>query len=128
VRYLTLSEVLRLHERVVKQSGGSIGLRDRGGLESCVAQPHQSFGGEELYPTLADKAAALGFFLVANHPFIDGNKRIGHASMEVMLLLNGFELDADVDEQERVILAVAAGTMEREEFTRWVATKIKRAG
>lgn len=127
MRYLTISEVLALHVRVVKQSGGSAGLRDRGSLESCVAQPHQSFGGEELYPSLAEKAAALGFFLIANHPFVDGNKRIGHAAMEVMLVLNGFELDAGVDEQERVILAVAAGSLEREAFTAWAAEKIKTA-
>ena len=73
-----------------------------------------TFGGEDLYPTLVDKAAALGFSLILNHPFLDGNKRIGHAVMEVFLILNGYEISATVDEQEQVILALAAGRMSRE--------------
>jgi death-on-curing protein len=76
MRYLKLKEVIDLHHQVVEQSGGSLGIRDLGALESAVAQPLMSFGGEDLYPTLEDKAAALGFSLVMNHPFIDGNKRI----------------------------------------------------
>ena len=79
-----------------------------------------SFGGQDLYPGLADKAAALGFSLISNHPFIDGNKRIGHAVMEAFLMLNGFELVATVDESERVILAVASGEWSREAFEGWV--------
>ena len=120
MRFLTVEEVLRLHESVVAQSGGSPGLRDRAILESAVAQPSASFGGEELYPTLFAKAAALGFSLIQNHPFVDGNKRIGHAAMEVFLLLNGYEIDADVDEQERVILGVAASKSPREELLAWI--------
>jgi death-on-curing protein len=89
-------------------------------LESALAQPRQTFGGSDLYPTLVEKAAALGFSLIANHPFVDGNKRIGHAAMEVFLVLNGQEIDADVNEQERVVLAVAAGEMTREQFTDWL--------
>ena len=81
-----------------------------------------TFGGEDLYPSLAEKAAALGFSLIKNHPFVDGNKRVGHAAMEYFLILNGYELDDDVDDQERTILAVAAGEMGREEFTAWVHT------
>ena len=79
-----------------------------------------SFGGEDLYPTLVQKAAALGASLVQNHPFVDGNKRIGHAAMEVMLVLNGFEIEATVDEQEKVVLDLAAGELKREEFSAWV--------
>ena len=63
-----------------------------------------SFGGAELYPTLAEKAAALCFSLVMNHPFVDGNKRIGHAAMETFLVMNGFEMNADVDDSESTIL------------------------
>jgi death-on-curing protein len=126
VRYPTVPEVLELHRRLILVSGGSHGLRDRGALESSVAQPQQTFGGDDLYPTIASKAAALGFSLIQNHPFIDGNKRIGHAALEVMLLLNGFELDADVDEQEKVILAVASGAMSRDEFLSWVEQHMRR--
>ena len=92
MRYISLSEVLELHRRIIEESGGSTGLRDLGGLESAIAQPHMTFGGRDLYPTLIEKAAALCFSLVQNHPFIDGNKRVGHAAMEVMLILNGYDV------------------------------------
>ncbi len=83
MRSLSLDEVLELHEKVLQRSGGSSGVRDEGALESALAQPQMSFGGQELYPTLAEKAAALSFSLINNHPFVDGNKRIGHAAAEV---------------------------------------------
>jgi len=126
VRFLSVDEVIALHAWIIAQSGGSTGLRDREALDSSIAQPHQTFDGVDLYPSLPVKAAALGFFLVRNHPFIDGNKRIGHAAMEVMLFVNGLELVAAVDEQERVILSLAAGAMTREEFTAWVLHHISR--
>ena len=120
IRYLSLREVLILHERVAVVSGGGVGVRDLGLLESAVAQPRQTFGGADLYPSIVEKAVALGFSLISNHPFVDGNKRVGHAALEVFLLLNGFELDAPVDDQERIVLGVASGEMTREEFARWV--------
>ena len=95
-------------------------MRDRGALESAVAQPEASFGGEELYPSLSEKAAALGHSLIQNHPFVDGNKRIGHGAMEVFLLLNGYEIEALVDEQEKVIIGVASGKISRIEFSEWL--------
>jgi len=85
-----------------------------------VAQPEASFGGEELYPALANKTAALGHSLIQNHPFVDGNKRIGHAAMEVFLLLNGHEIDASVDEQEQIIIEVASGKVPRIELGEWL--------
>jgi death-on-curing protein len=84
-----------------------------------------TFGGADLYPTPVEKAAALGHSLIANHPFVDGNKRTGHAAMEVFLMVNGFEIQASVDEQEQVILQVAAGAMKREEFTEWLRAHAK---
>jgi len=119
-RYLSLAEVLALYERVVAVGGGASALRDLGALESAVAQPRATFDGDERYRTLADKAVALGFSVILNHPFVDGNKRIGHAALEVFLVLNGFELRASVDEAERVILGVAAGTISREIFVAFV--------
>ncbi len=74
MRYLTLNEVLQLHERILIQSGGSSGIRDVGGLESALAQPRMTFDGEELYPTIVEKAASMGFSIIQNHPFVDGNK------------------------------------------------------
>lgn len=120
MRYLSLHEVISLHSLVIAQSGGSSGLRDRGALESAVAQPEASFGGEELYPDLASKAAALGHSLIQNHPFVDGNKRIGHAAMEVFLLLNGHEIDASVDEQEQIMISVASGEISRIQLGEWL--------
>ena len=120
MRYLSISEILELHERLISSSGGASGIRDIGALESALGQPHSSFGGQDLYPDLIAKAAALCFSLVMNHPFLDGNKRIGHAAMETFLLLNGFEISAGVDEQERVILSLAAGQLDRNEFVSWL--------
>lgn len=127
IRYLTLDEVMSLHRQILKQTGGIAGVRDSGSLESAIAQPMMTFGGEDLYPTLVDKAAALGFSLVMNHPFVDGNKRIGHAAMETFLVINDLEIFAPVDEQELVILSLAAGSLDREEFTKWLESQVKTA-
>jgi death-on-curing protein len=124
-RYLTVDEVLELHRRVIETSGGSPGVRDLGAVESAVAQPQMTFGGEELHPTLADKAAALGFSLIKNHPFVDGNKRVGHAAMETFLVLNGYELAGAVDEQERIMLELAAGDRDRDQFAAWVQNHLR---
>ncbi len=124
MRYLTLSEVLELYRRVMAQTGGLAGLHDITGLESALAQPRQTFGGRDLYPTLIDKAGALGFSLVKNHPFIDGNKRTGHAAMEVFLVLKGMEIHAPAEEQEMVVLRVAAGELDREAFAAWLQAHV----
>lgn len=125
MRYLTIAEVLYLHRMVIAQSGGSEGIRDQGSLESAVAQPQAAFAGADLYPSLAAKSAALCFSLVLNHPFVDGNKRVGHAAMETFLLLNGFGVVAAVDEQESLVLALASGSLSRETLLRWVEEHIQ---
>jgi death-on-curing protein len=124
IRYLTLVEVLNLHRQIIEQSGGALGVRDLGALQSALAQPRMTFSGEDLYPTLADKAAAVGFSIIMNHPFVDGNKRTGHAAMETFLVLNGMEISASVDEQEQVILALASGNSRRESFVEWLKKHI----
>jgi death-on-curing protein len=83
-----------------------------------------SFGGEGLYPTIAEKAAAMGHSLIQNHSFIDGNKRVGHAAMEVFLVLNGYEIEASIDEQEQVVLSVASGQMDRAALSEWLKQHI----
>ena len=125
LRYLSLAEVLDLHRRVLGVAGGAAGLRDLGLLESAVAQPLATYGGAELYAGVVEKAVALGYSLIANHPFVDGNKRLGHAALETFLVLNGFELDASVEEAERVILAVASGAMKREELLAWISGVVR---
>jgi death-on-curing protein len=124
IRFLTLIEVLELHRRVIEQSGGAFGIRDLGLLRSAIAQPEMTFGGEDLYPSLFEKAAALGFSIITNHPFVDGNKRTGHAAMEAFLVLNRMEINASVDEQERVVLALASGELKREAFVEWLQRNI----
>ena len=109
MRYLTLGEVIELHGRVLRVGGGAPGLRDVGGLDSVLAQPEARFGGVDLYPTLAEKAAALC-----------GNKRVGRAAMETFLILNGAEIAAAVNDQERLMLDLAAGRIDRSRLTEWL--------
>jgi death-on-curing protein len=125
MRYLALAEVVDLHKRLLEATGGAAGIRDLGALESAIAQPKMALAGNDLYPTLAEKAAALCFSLVGNHPFVDGNKRVGHAAMETFLVLNGAELDASLDEQERVMLDLAAGRIDRGQLADWLRQHLK---
>ena len=124
MRYLTVGEVLEIYSQVMEQSDGGVGIHDLGALESAVAQPRMTFNGEELYPTIVEKASALGFSLVQNHPFMDGNKRAGHAAMEVFLMLNNYEISAGVDEQVEIVIGVASGKMDRNMFTEWLRNHI----
>jgi death-on-curing protein len=126
MRYLSIVQVLMLHQRIIETSGGAFGLRDLGLLQSALAQPQLTFDGVDLYPSAIEKAAALGFSMILNHPFVDGNKRVGHGVMEAFLMLNGFEIDAAIDEQEWVILAIAAGKMKRDAFTLWLGGSVRQ--
>lgn len=120
MRYLILNEIILLHRCIIKQSGGSYGIRDIKVLESAISQPRMSFEGNDLYPTIVEKASILAYSLIKNHPFVDGNKRIGHAAMETFLVLNDYEIDAPIDEQERIIFCIASGTIEKKKFKEWV--------
>ncbi|MEI6179829.1 MAG: type II toxin-antitoxin system death-on-curing family toxin [Chloroflexales bacterium] len=120
MRYVTLSDILAIYQTIMTQTGGLAGVQNMAALESAVAQPRATFDQQELYPSLHEKAAALGFALICNHPFVDGNKRVGHAAMEVFLLINGFEIQAPIDEQEQIILQVATGSMKRSDLALWV--------
>ncbi len=124
MRYLSLSEVLYLHDCILKESGGRHGVRNQGGLESALALPRQSFGDIELYPSAIEKAAILCFAIVKNHPFVDGNKRVGHAAMEIFLIRNGMELFVGTDEQEQVMLTLASGIISHEKFIAWLRDKV----
>jgi death-on-curing protein len=120
IRYLTENEVLELHEEGILLYGGSPGVRSYELIDSALAQPQATFGGQDLFPTVIDKAAALGFSLIANHGFVDGNKRVGFAALDVFLRLNGDRIQADLNDAEAIALAVASGSMSREELTHWV--------
>src|SRR5437867_13026919 len=127
MRYLTLGEVVALHRAILESSGGVAGIRDLGALESALAQPRATFEGTDLHSSLhaKAKAAALAFSLALNHPFLDGNKRVAHAAMEALLMLNGFELLATVDDQERLMLDLAAGHLTREHLAEWIEKHLK---
>ncbi len=128
MRYVTLGEVVALHRALLESSGGATGIRDLGLLESALAQPRATFGGVDLHASLPAKAAALACSLALNHPFIDGNKRVAHAAMEVFLVLNGYDIAAGVDEQEELMLSLAAGNLTREELTAWLEEHIRPVG
>ena len=122
--YISLDAVRAHHRHIIETSGGSEGLRDHSGLESAVAQPRMTFDGKDLYPTVEEKAAALCFSLIQNHPFVDGNKRVGHAVMEEFLTLNGYTIDATEDMKEQIILGVASGEVSREQLVEWLREHI----
>ncbi len=123
MKFLSFFQILELHRQIIAQSGGSLGIRDIGALESALAQPKMTFDQKELYQTLQEKAAALAFSLSSNHPFVDGNKRVAHAAMEVFLFLNGHEISAPVDEQEELFLKLANGKLTRQELFEWLKRK-----
>ena len=127
MRYLTLAEIVELHLLIAKATGGAIGIRDLAALESAIAQPKATFDQNDLYPSLTDKAAILCFSIVQGHPFVDGNKRTGHAAMATFLLLNGAEIDATVDEQENIMLTLASGQTNCQTFTEWLNQHVKLA-
>lgn len=124
MRYISLGEILDLYRRIMDLTGGGAGIRDLGMLRSAISQPRMTAGGEEVYPSVVEKAAALGFSLVMNHPMVDGNKRLGHAAMELFLMLNGFEIEATIDEQEGIMLALAAGDLGRSDLVDWLEDHI----
>lgn len=113
MKTLSKRQVLTLHSALIQEFGGSDGVRDEGLLESALAAPFQTFGGEPVYPSLQAKAAQLGFGLVCNHPFVDGNKRIGAHVMLVFLAVNGIDLRYEQQELIDIILSVASGKTDR---------------
>ena len=117
---LSKLQVLLIHDQLIAETGGSPGLRDEGMLDSALNAPFQTFSGEDVYPSLQQKAARLCFGLVKNHPFVDGNKRIGAHVMLVFLALNGVELQHSQTELSDIILQLAAGEIEATDLLRWI--------
>ena len=113
-------KVLLLHQLIAQETGGSIGVRDEGLLESALEVAFSSFGGQEFYPTKAEKGARLGYNLISNHAFVDGNKRIGMYVMLTFLEVNGIHMDCTNKEVATVGLSVAAGSMDYEDLLHWI--------
>ena len=113
-------KVLLLHQLIAQETGGSIGVRDEALLESALENAFAGYGGQEFYPTKEEKGARLGYSLISNHAFVDGNKRIGMYVMLTFLEVNGVRISASNEEVVRVGLAVADGSMGYEELLSWV--------
>ena len=120
----TAEQVLSMHRQLTDLTGGDPALRDRGLLESAVETPFQTFGGVPLYPTLTARAARLGYGLIKNHPFADGNKRIGTHAMLVLLALNGVRLLYQAEELTDVILRTAGGELDADALERWICAHL----
>lgn len=117
---LSQEKVLLLHKIITEETGGDPNIRDFALLESALESAFQTFGGEELYPSKEEKGARLGYALISNHAFVDGNKRIGMYIMMVFLEVNGIRIDPSVDDVARVGLAVASGEMKYDDLLEWI--------
>ncbi|MBQ4648778.1 MAG: type II toxin-antitoxin system death-on-curing family toxin [Clostridia bacterium] len=113
-------KVLLLHKLLTEETGGDPNIRDIALLDSALESAFQTFGGEELYPTKEEKGARLGYSLISNHAFVDGNKRIGMYVLLTFLEINGVRIHPTVDDVARVGLAVASGKMQYEDLLQWI--------
>ena len=120
MKKLTKEQILMLHNELIRETGGSGGLRDEGLLDSALNAPFQGFGDVDSFPSLQQKGARLGYGLICNHAFVDGNKRIGTHAMLLFLSLNGIELEYTQNELSDMILDVAAGNLRFEDMVKWI--------
>ncbi len=118
--WITAEQIIRLHNALIEATGGLDGIRDLNLLESALASPMQTFDSEELFPSVTDKAARLAYGLTKNHPFVDGNKRIGAHAMLVVLKLNGISLSYMQKELSDIFLELASGEASFEELRIWI--------
>ena len=119
MKYLTAEQVLFIHSRLIDEIGGSHGIRDLGLLQSAVSRPMATFGGEDLYPDIFQKAAALMESLIKNHPFIDGNKRTAISSAGIFLRINGYNLETSQEELVDFTLNMATGKTSFTDAVKW---------
>ena len=116
----SVDKVKLLHQLMAEETGGSVGIRDEGLLDSAIESINQTFDGKELYPSKEEKGARLGYSLISNHSFLDGNKRIGMFVMLTFLEVNGIRLECTNEDVAEAGLAVAAGKMGYEDLLEWV--------
>lgn len=122
---ISFAQAERVHALLVAEFGGATGLRDPGGLEAALARAFQTFGGEDLYPSSVEKAAAILESVIIRHPWMDGNKRTGYVLMELVLMEGGKELKASEDEKYSITIAVAEGRSFKEEIQKWIEAHLK---
>ncbi len=125
MKRLDTEQIKWLHSEVIKASGGNSGLRDEGLLETAVLSPFQSFDGVECYPSFLEKAARLGYNLISNHPFVDGNKRAGLHAMLVFLDINGVRIEYKDEDLIKTIFTTASGGLKYDGFLEWVKGHLK---
>lgn len=129
IKYLGIEQVLAIHEILIDRYGGSRGIHNRGLLESAVFRPQASAFGKDAYSTLFEKCAVLGYSLIQNHPFSDGNKRTGFACMHLILLINGYDLKSTSKEEIAITEDVASGNVHEPDLVEWLkkhSTKKRR--
>jgi death-on-curing protein len=117
---ISVAQVLKIHALAIEKFGGANGVRDVGGLESALARPFQTFAGTELYPTIFEKAAAIGESIIMNHPFIDGNKRTGYLLMEALLRYGGFKITVNDVKLYDFVINISTGLMAFHEIVEWL--------
>lgn len=120
MKKLTKEQIIMLHSELIRETGGVDGLRDEGLLDSALNAPFQGFGDTDIFPSLQQKGARLGYGLICNHAFVDGNKRIGAHAMLVFLSLNGIELEYTQQELTDIVFHIASGALQFEDLLMWI--------
>jgi death-on-curing protein len=123
---IKIEEVINIHDILIDRFGGSYGIRDHNALESAINRPFMTFDQKELYPSQTEKAAALIESLISNHPFLDGNKRIGYVLMRYFLLRNGFDISASQSEKFEFVIKIAQGQLNFEQINNWISINLKK--
>ncbi len=126
MKYLGYHQVLWIYRRVIEETGGSPGIRDEGLLRSALARPQASFGGQELYPSLFEKAAALIESLALNHPFVDGNKRMAWECLDLLLDINGYRITATHDQGFEFVMRIVNREMTVQDTAEWLTKHTRR--
>jgi death-on-curing protein len=123
---IELRDVLNIHTILIDKFGGSTGVRDQGSLESAINRPFATFGSQDLYPTPAEKAAAILESILINHPFVDGNKRTAYVLMKLILMDNGLDIIADQDEKYDMVISSSKGEMRFDDIKNWIQARLEK--
>ncbi len=121
---ITIQEALYIHEQAIKEFGGSFGVRDYTMLESALKRPYVTFNHNELYPKIEDKAASILESIIKNHPFVDGNKRVGYILMRYLLLMNELDIKADEEEKYDFVINITEGKINIDAIKDWIKSRI----
>ena len=121
---ISIQQALAIHKTAIEKFGGSQGIRDMNGLESALARPFQTFGGEELYSSIEEKAAAIGESMIMNHPFVDGNKRTGYLLMEAVLRYGKKKIPVSNNDLYQFIISISTGSIKFNEIVDWLKSNI----